>query len=243
MISPLFTTIVLCCAFIYIYMKITSKRIGSSTEAFLERENLANSTRRKSLDDLDYITITPADYPVLNPAPNSRISQLTDTLNELTNCKIVNLTGITNTDLKLSYGPANLQILTEYDQNFTKLCRTLYDFGVELTSLNLIEDAVKAYTLGINVGTDISGNYINLANIYVENGNYDGINWLISCAQSIRSLTKNTTIRKLQEILDTHTTLVVTHPSDSSNDDPGNILPADILDILETVPYKSDDQM
>ena len=50
---------------------------------------------------------------------------------------------------------------------------------------------------------------------------------------------------KLQDILDSHTSAVINLSDEGSpvgTDDPGNILPADILDILETVPYRSSDQ-
>lgn len=242
MISPLFTTIVLVCGFIWIYMKITSQNIGKGTRDFLDRENIANGVRRQSLDNLDYITFAESDYKVVNPAPNSHIEALYETLDSLLAYKIVNLTGISNTDLKMTYGPANLQDLTDYDQNYTKLARSIYDLGVEFEALGLISEAVKVYNFGIDIGTDISGNYIALANIYVSEGNFDEINRLIECADSIRSLTKNSTIKKLQEILDTHTTVVIAHNNSNPTDSPDSILPADILDILETVPYKSDDQ-
>lgn len=250
MISPLFTTIVLCSAFIWIYMKATTNKIGSSTEELLDRERRANAVRRQSLDSLAYITLTDNDIPHIEHIPNDRIAGLIDTLNSLTNAKIVNLTGISNTDLKLMYGPSNLPALTQYDQNYTLLARTVYDLGMELYAEGLTDFAKSVFEYGIKIGTDISGNYIALANIYVESGDFAKVDNLITSAESIKSLTKTSTIAKLQEISDTHTTRVIVHQSDVSAtddnfspDDPRNILPADILDILETVPYKSDDQM
>ena len=37
---------------------------------------------------------------------------------------IVNFTGISNTELKLRYGAPNIDLLTQYDQNYTLLVRT-----------------------------------------------------------------------------------------------------------------------
>ena len=180
------------------------------------------------------------------PAPNDKIDSIQETLRTLFGKKIVNLTGITNTDLKLSYGAANLPVLSEYDQNFTALTKALYDLGIELDAANLRDQAKIILAYAVSIGTDISGNYISLANFYIEDKNYSGINSLITSATSMKSLTRDITVARLQEILDTHTTLVIPHSATeaatSSDEKPGNILPKDILDILETVPYKSDDQ-
>lgn len=241
MISPLFTTIVLCALFIWLYMRYTSKHAGDKITELLEKEHRANSTRKQSLASLEYINFAESCIPFTDPAPNEYIAKLQDTLRGLTLCKIVNLTGISNTDLKLTYGPANLPILTELDQNFTSLTMALNDLGTELNAIGDRDNAIKVLDYAVSIGSDISNTYINLANIYVEAGNYDAIQQLINRAGNIRSLTKQSTINKLTEILDSHTAIVIAHPSDTT-DAPDNILPKDILDILETVPYSTDDQ-
>ena len=266
MISPLFTTIVLVAGFCWVYMKITSKNVGKEAEELLEKERKANTVRRMPLNSLNYIDFNSSSIPILNPAPNTRIEELQNNLIALYSKKIVNLTGISNTDLKLTYGPANLPDLTEFDQNFTGLIRNLFDLGIELDASGYREEAKIVLNYGISIGSDISGNYIALANIYIEEKNYSEINNLINRANLIHSLTKVSTISKLQEMLDKHSTMVVPSlapestetkisipaASDieslslskaSSEDIPDNILPKDILDILEPGPYKSDDQM
>ena len=40
--------------------------------------------------------------------------------------KILNLSGFTNTDLKLEYGVGNLTELTDYDNNYVTLSRSLH---------------------------------------------------------------------------------------------------------------------
>ena len=262
MISPLFTTIVLVSAFIWIYMKITVKHVGKGTEEFIEREVKANNVRKQSIEHLEYIHIDEQSIPFINPAPNDRIASLYDTIRDLFPKKIVNLTGLTNTDLKMAYGPANLPALTEYDQNFTALARAVYDLGTELIAAKYIAEATRVLEYGISIGTDISGNYIALANIYVENSQYDNITRLIENAKNIRSMTSGITVNKLQEILDTHTTMVIAHSVDlpevqkdapaqsvpetislkTSSDSDDSILPSDILDILDFVNDISNDQ-
>ena len=247
MISPLFTTIVLVAGFIFVFMKFTSSRPDDAIKSFRERERRADNTLKKPLDDLDFITIPADDIPAPEPAVNEKCAALIGQLKVLSEKKIVNLTGISNTDLKLTYGAPNLPILTEYDQNFTAACKALYELGCEYQNAGREDDAITTFNIAVNIGTDISGNYTQLAQMYAEKGLYVEIQRLINCAANIRSLTRNSTINKLQNILDSHTSSVIRLPSGDdtepvSPDGPDNILPADILDILETVPYKSSDQ-
>ena len=243
MISPLFTTIVLVAGFIFVFMKITSERPDTGIKSFNERERRANNTLKQPLDDLDFITVPVDDIPSPEPAVNEKCASLVGEIKLLAGKKIVNLTGISNTDLKLKYGAANLPILTEYDQNFTALCKSLYDLGCEYKNAGLENEAVTTLNIAIAIGSDISGNYTTLAEMYAEKGLFVEIQRLINSAGNIRSLTKNSTISKLQDILDQNTSSVINLSADGEpSPDPDSILPADILDILETVPYTSNDQ-
>lgn len=293
MISPIFTTIVLISAFIWIYMKVTVKKVDKGTENFLEKEHQSNLTRKQSLATLDYIYFTKDSIPFTD-TPNANIKSLQNTLIELTSQNIVNLTGITNTDLKLQYGAANLPILTEYDKNYSLLTKSLYDLGLLLVTDDYRADAYAVLEYAISIGTDLSANYLTLANMYIEDERYDEISKLISSADNIHSLSKNSIISKLSEMMANHKTVVIPvqeciiasetepaieepeesipatdnvvtpSPSTASNNndnipfytkqrtstddkssidvDPSSILPKDILDILETAPYISDDQ-
>ena len=144
MISPIFTTIVISFLAIMIYMKVTTNRFNTGDEKRIEEERLSNSVRKKSLDELDYITI-PFDslpFSTKDGAESSAEPGTEDTdpaiakdeadILALKDKKIVNFTGISNTDLKFTYGAPNLPILTEYDQNFTELVRSLDSWGTHL---------------------------------------------------------------------------------------------------------------
>ena len=248
MISPLFTTIVLGALFIWTYMRITTKKNDAKTQELLERERRANFTRKQPLNNLNYISVNPDDFPVDKPYANELIEELMGRINTLSTQKIVNFTGITNTDLKLTYGVANLPTLTEYDQNFTALCRTVYDLGRELSELNKKDAAISVLEQGIKYGTDISANYLLLAELYLEAGRRSSIAKLISSAESINSLTREATIAKLNELMyPSQDTGIIVSSEDGivsaiSSSETDKKIPTDILDILETVPYISDDQ-
>ena len=100
---------------LYFLSRQKSKREEEDKERkFWERERESNFTRKKSLDNLNYVTI-PESILHMTPMTEEIESFLRD-LKDLSAYKIVNLTGFTNTDLKLEYGKTC--------NNSAKACRT-----------------------------------------------------------------------------------------------------------------------
>ena len=167
-------------------------------EELLKKEREANSTRKKPLDDLEYISVDLDRLPFGSKNDNEIIASCQKAIANLKDRKIVNLTGITNTDLKLRYGAANLPLLTEYDQNYTNLCRNLYDWGKELNSIGDVDDAVTVLEYGIDLKTDIKAHYLLLADIYVSRSEFDKVDRLAVSAENIHSLLRNSLIDELK---------------------------------------------
>ena len=114
--------------------------------------------------------------------------------------KILNLTGITNTELKEQYGVANLTILSDYDNNYTTLVNTIARWGARLIDLEYNDEAVTVLEYGLSIGTDVSRNYLILADIYRKKGETDKIDALITRASTLKSLMKNSILSKLNEV-------------------------------------------
>lgn len=166
---------------------------------FWKKEALANSTRKKSLDQLHYIHIPIDTLPIYTMSDNFSIQECIGTIKTLSDKKIVNLTGISNTDLKLEYGAANITVLSEYDHNFTLLVRTLYTWGKMLYESNYMEEAKQVLEFGISCRTDISSHYKILANIYIKEYHPEKIDDLIAVAQSLNSAMKNSILAALND--------------------------------------------
>ena len=111
---------------------------------------------------------------------------------------IVNLTGYTNTDLKLKYGTANITILSDYDFHYTNLV-TLLQKLAELLHDNLEDDlAVRVLEFAVSTGTDVSKSYYLLAELYQQMNMSEKIEHLISQAQGIHSLMKDAIVENLR---------------------------------------------
>lgn len=183
-----------------------SSRIDEERRAqFWQRERDANSVRRKSLDELPYVTIPGwiflPDLSSSLPADDAELNRCNEILISLKEQRILNLTGMTSTDIKMSYGPANLSQLDEYDQNFTLFAQTVYAYGDRLCNLGFDHEAMKVLRFGIDSLSDISGNYKLLATLYAKYGQREKISELKETAEKLNSLMKNSIIRFLDETM------------------------------------------
>lgn len=198
MLLYILASLIILCLLIAYENKKHEKQEKDQTAAFWERERRSNNVRRKPLDDLEYITIPFDNLPFDILSEEEKVAECQEQLRTLGQLKIVNFTGISNTDLKLTYGTANITLLSEYDQNFTVLARTLqtwarllFDHGYEMQARQVLEYA-------ISVKTDVSKSYYLLAHIYQRQQETSKIEELIEVAQGLNSSMSATIVRTLQ---------------------------------------------
>ncbi len=201
MIYYWFASFIILCLLLSYELKKRKKKETKVYEEFLDEEARANSTRRKPMDDLQFITIPFDTLPLASLPDNEKVRENIEILKTISDSGIVNLTGYSNTDLKLKYGVPNLPILSEYDAAYTSMVRALYTWGDELHKNHLDEDAVTVLEFAVSTGSDVSRTYDILAEIYRESDSYKKIEELIDKVSTINSSNKNNIIRHLKSYL------------------------------------------
>lgn len=187
------------CLFTF-FRKRSNRSQENVTDRFWKRESIANNTRLKDLSGLPYITIPLDKFPI-GMYENDLLKKYEAALQNLSDRKIVNFGTQTNTDLKISYGTASLPVLTEYEQNFTTLCQTLTAYAAQLFELGHADDARTILEYGISIGSDLSRNYLLLADIYQSSGETGRIAELLASAEQLDSLMKRSIVEKLSAML------------------------------------------
>lgn len=175
------------------------RKAEKNTQKFWERESHANTTRKRSLDSLSFVTIPLERLPILEN-PSGDIEKYQQKVQLLATKKLVNLSGQTNTDLKLAYGAANLELLSEYDQNFQDLLFALYRWGKALHEASMEQEAITVLEYGIGCRTDISKHYTLLAEIYKQKNTPEKISRLVTMAEQLDCLMKPSILKSLNEI-------------------------------------------
>lgn len=176
-----------------------SKKGEDVEKNFWSAETAANQTRKQDIGKLDYIEI-PLDKLPLSQSEDDVLKTCETLVTGLAGKKILNLTGISNTDLKLRYGAANLAALMEYDENFTQLARCLNNWGTRLAELDRTAEAATVYEFAVSCKTDITATYISLAHLYLKSGQPDKIRQLAAAASSLNSLSRKTILEKLNQL-------------------------------------------
>ena len=139
----------------------------NGTDRFWERERQANLSRRAELTDLEYITV-PVDKLPMADHEDATINSYRDTILRLSSKKLLNLTGLTNTDLKLKYGASNFNFLSECDSNYTLLVSILQKWGERLYNLGNSIEAIAVLEAAVMCLTDVKKTYLLLTKLYME---------------------------------------------------------------------------
>lgn len=175
------------------------KSAAAMEQEFWQRERAANNTRRKPLDDLDYIKLPMEIFPMELLEDIPKVEDYRQIILSLNDQPIVNFTGLTNTELKLRYGAPNITQLTTYDQNYTLLARTLQQWAQALYDNGYEKEACQLLEFAVSTRTDVSATYRLLCRIYQENGTPEKIGALFPVAQSLTSAMQKPIVRILQE--------------------------------------------
>ncbi len=182
---------------------IFDKKIEKNKRSFLERESKANSTRKADISNLDYVNLSLDKLPV-NASSSDKYNSLINELNQLSEKRIIDLSKYSNTELKLMYGPANLDALSEYDQNYLSLIRTLDSISSLLIEEGNISAAKEYLQYSISIGSDLSSSYGMLGKIYLDENDNKSFNELEKLASRNKTLSGPIIVNNLNNIKSAH---------------------------------------
>ncbi len=196
---PLFLTFMLFLIWFTFNRTRMNKKGKKLQDDFWELESQANATRKQSLDGLPYLNVPLQELPFME-TDDDELAAIQEEIRQVAKRKIVNFTGISNTELKLKYGAPNLDALSEFDNNYTTLVQILYRWGQYLSEHSFQKEAICVLEYGVSCNTDIRGHYLLLANLYLNTSQSSKIQSLIDQAETLNSLNRNSIIRGLLDI-------------------------------------------
>ena len=178
-------------------MRASSSKEADASAAFWARERKANFTRKKPLPVEDYIHV-PLEHLPFTETDDPEERELMEQITSLSKEPILNVSHMTNTDIKLTYGSGNFHLISQYDQNFLLLQRLLNQWGMFLYEHGRKTDAKTVLEYSVSLKSDMSKTYLTLASIYEEEQDYISIRDLIDNVQNLDTLMKDSILQKLQ---------------------------------------------
>lgn len=127
---------------------------------FWDKEQKANHVRKQNIDNLDYITLSP------DLIPGSLHTEEEEILLSLVSKRMLDLTEYTNTDLKLKYGTANLEVLSHYEQNYVTMIRQLPVYARQLFDAGYTKEAQKLLEFGMTLENNSGSIYNTFKELY-----------------------------------------------------------------------------
>ena len=179
-----------------------SAKERSASEKFWDKENKANSSRKKDISLLDYI-IVPVDRLPFGLMPAfDELTATEDEIRKLSHEKIYSLKNRSNTDVKLEYGVPNFEFMCACDERYMKLIRLLSKEAELLHSMSFENEAEDVLKYSLSIGSDIPKDYIRLAEFYRNRNDRPAVEELIRRADSLDLLTKRSLVSTLEDIRD-----------------------------------------
>lgn len=192
---PILTIFIVFLVVLTYHIKKSDSRQAQVESEFWEKERQSNAVRKQDISKLDYITIPFEKIP-------QKLSTSTEkAFFELANKPMLNLTGISNTDLKLQYGTANLTILSEYDENFATMVSLLPEYTAELLEAGYEDTARELLEFAVFCNADSRKIYSQLAAIYRSHEEVDKLQQLAHAAKQLPELTRRAVQKDLSATL------------------------------------------
>lgn len=188
------------CALIHYEIRKSSRKKEQMDDDFWEYESQSYFARPVDLSSVNYLKVPLESLPFLSDA-SGELLELQSQIRELAGQDMLNLNGLTNTEIRYRYGAKNYDYMAACDQKFLFFIRTLGKWGSLLYENNYRQDAVTVLEYAVSCGSDISQTYLLLAKLYAEEKQASKIEKLAKTYASLNTLMKDSTLQKLQQYL------------------------------------------
>ncbi len=178
----------------------SNARSKKANDEFWERERSSYKAPSRSTSDLEYISF-PDDLPLNISTDNPQIKEYQETLVNLTKESVLDLSGISNTDIRFAYGNKNMEDLSRADARYMTLCRSLNSLSKAYMELGHKEEAVTLLNFAVDCGSTMKESWQILGQHHMENGDKKSLEALIEKAGEIPDdkISKKDILQNLKE--------------------------------------------
>ncbi len=194
---PIFTSFLLFVILLQFLLKRTEKKSERKDSAYWQREKEAQNTPARPIEDLLYVKLPETLLPECLP-DNPEAAECREALLNLSREKVINLQGMSNTDIRLTYGTRNYEILAEADTRYIIMIRSLSKLAEIYDNSGLRSEAKKLLEFGLKIGSDVRLNYTLLGKIYLEEGDLTAFSALVKQAEGITTLSRTPILKELE---------------------------------------------
>lgn len=186
--------------FLFFRFRFLNGKQKENEDLFWSREREASTTVIRGIDESEFVTIPLSEFP-FGISNDPGLAELEADIHKLQGLKFMNLTGKTNTDLKLTYGVNNFDEVVSYGENYDQLMKLLSEYSELLENLGFSDAAENILKHIISSGCDLSAPYITLGKIYGGRSDDESLIALIDSIENSPLSIKNATRDRLLHLL------------------------------------------
>ena len=172
MAFPFLTVFIIFLLAYYVRRTSLTRRREEREAAFWAREEEAEHTPAKDLSALDYIKVPLEQFPI-GASDADEVMMIEEELESLASKPLLNLNGMTNTDVKIEYGTANFNAIIAMGEDFDRLIVLLCDYAKGLIEEGMERETIPVLEYGVAIGSDLSDDYTLLGECYRSLGMAD----------------------------------------------------------------------
>lgn len=188
------------CAWRFYEQRKSERLDKKASDEFWAREEEANHTRKKDISHLPLLEVKESEIPMTDSTDESILYYI-DHIREIIKMPMIDLSEYSNTDLKLAYGVANFNTLSEYDENYNTFLLTLSNLARSYSRAGLYEKAKDCFELALYYGSKKRSDYVDLAEVYLKLDAPDLITTLIRQLEEGCHPRKTSIIEAVQEVV------------------------------------------
>ncbi len=171
------------------------KELNTKRKNFLEKIDKSTSSRKKKIEDENFLSLSlTTDYINSLDISEGYKKRLLSQREK----PMASFSGISNTDLMISYGAASLSDIKNYEDNLAVMQKMLYTCASELYDKGDINHSIKLLEESIKLKDSRSSSYILLGKCYDKNGNKDKKKELLQMINNSDLTLKNKILEELK---------------------------------------------
>jgi len=168
-------------------MNYANRNYGSKVGEFLEAEREANEARRRDIpEELFYRPdVSAFSLPrVALGGSEDAADKLRESILALAKTPMLRFgPGMTNRELKLTYGAANIDFIAECEENFNDFVNRLHEYSAALYAAGMLDDAETNMLECVRAGTGAAAPYRLIADVCAEKRDAEGFESLREAAE------------------------------------------------------------
>lgn len=164
---PIFISLFLLFCIWLRYERKKSTRIHTEVmNTFIKEEKAANLARKQDISQLDYLVI-PFDRLPMEETKEETNQSFIQQVASYRDKRMVNLSALNNNELKLRYGIAHFEQLSEYEENYYTFTKLLDEWALYLYDTSQYSKAKMVLRYAISIQSEIANTYLTLAKTHV----------------------------------------------------------------------------